>query len=98
MRDFYNSKEDKFRKMIKSANMTVSIYSDFCYGDGYDDIKGYIFYVGNKFLFELSLHFTNKNIQKGTYDDLQFRIKDTVEFSSKDLFYQIIEEHKAKYV
>ena len=99
IRDFYNSKEAKFRKMIKAANMTVSIHSDFHCGDGYDDVKDYAFYFGGKFLFRLKLYFTNKNIQRGTYTDIQYRIVsvDTAEVTPKDL-YQIIEKHKAKYV
>ena len=97
IRDFYNSKEAKFRKMIKSAGITISIRNDFHGGDGYDDIKGYVFYFKGRFLFGLNLHFTNKNISRGTYDDVQFRIVDTAEVTSKDL-YQIVTKHKAKYV
>lgn len=97
VRDFYNSKDAKFRKMIKSANMTVSIHNDFHHGDGYDDIKGYVFYFKGKFLFGLNLHFTNKNIRRSTYDDLQYRVVDTADVTSEDL-YQIVANHKAKYV
>ena len=97
VRDFYNSKEAKFRKIIKSANMTVSIYNDFHHGDSYDDIKSYVFYFGGKFLFELNLHFTNKNIQRDTYDDLHCRVVDVKEVTLKDLN-QIILKHKTKYI
>lgn len=97
VRQFYNSKEAKFRKIIKSVGMTISICNDFHSGDGYDDVKSYHFYFGGKFLFVLNLHFTNKNISRGTYDDLQYRIVDITEVTPKDL-YQIVTNYKGKYV
>ena len=72
VRNFYNSRTPALRKHLKKHDITVSVKQQF--GFNSSDSITYSFHWNGRYLFTLRLFFTNKNISKRTYEDLQYDV------------------------
>jgi len=92
VRNFYNSRTPAFRKHLKKHGITVSVKQQFSFNSS--DSITYAFHWNGRYLFTLRLFFTNKNISKRTYEDLQYDVvteeKGAVDFQTLNLNYDSI--------
>lgn len=92
VRNFYNSRTPAFRKHLKKHDITVSVKQQFSFNSS--DSITYAFHWNGRYLFTLRLFFTNKNIGKRTYEDLQYDVvteeKGAVDFQTLNLTHDTI--------